>query len=167
MPETIDRRPRTHGQSDGAVANSGLGDTILRPTFFQDNVLNFSADTLKSQRTFHGASGDQAVAYVSSKDVAAVVLLACGEDGGPTNDVGPREQLDIDFDLRQRGLGRRDHRRLLKPFALSSSKGLRRAGPLRRTPLGTNGGTPAPPGSVNTPKNGPGHRLVSADNPSR
>ena len=81
---------KNHGQSDEAVANSGLGYTIIRPTFFQDNILNFSGDTLESQSTFYGASGDQPVAYVSSNDVAAVaaeVLLHPDAHAGKTYDL--------------------------------------------------------------------------------
>lgn len=87
---------KNHGQSDEDVANSGLGYTILRPTFFQDNVLTFSADSLKSQRTFYGASGDQPVAYISSRDIAAVaaeVLLHPEVHAGMTHDLTGGEAL--------------------------------------------------------------------------
>ncbi|MEL6187948.1 MAG: SDR family oxidoreductase [Myxococcota bacterium] len=68
--------PRNHGLGDVAVAESGLSYTILRPTFFQDNIITFSADSLRSEGVFYGASAGQSVAYVSSRDVGAVAAQA-------------------------------------------------------------------------------------------
>lgn len=69
---------RWHGQVDAALAETGLGYTILQPTFFQDNLLTFQAAPLRSDGAFYGASGDGRASYVSSADVArsaAAVLL--------------------------------------------------------------------------------------------
>ena len=72
---------RSHGMGDQAVVDSGLTYTILRPTFFQENILNFSATTLSSEGTFYGASANQPVAYVSGQDVAAVAVQALLHSG--------------------------------------------------------------------------------------
>lgn len=82
--------PRNHGQVDQALEESGLGYTILRPTFFQDNIINYSAPTLKSQGTFYGTSADPKVAYVSTRDIAAVakeILLRPEPHPGKTYDL--------------------------------------------------------------------------------
>lgn len=75
-PESEAWLPRSHGLGDVAAAESGLSYTVVRPTFFQDNVFNFSADTIRGEGTFYGASAHKPTAYVSTRDVAAVVVQA-------------------------------------------------------------------------------------------
>lgn len=70
---------RQHARVEKALASSGVPFAILRPTFFMDNVLTFQREGLLGEGAFHGASGNQPVAYVSSRDVgevAAAVLVA-------------------------------------------------------------------------------------------
>ncbi len=67
---------RSHGSGDDAAAASGMSHTILRPTFFQDNVLNYAASTIREQGTFYGASSGQPAAFISSRDVAGVAVQA-------------------------------------------------------------------------------------------
>jgi uncharacterized protein YbjT (DUF2867 family) len=64
---------RTHGLSEERVKASGIPWTILRPSFFMDNLLNFGGETIKKDGAFYGAAGDAKVAYVSSRDIADVV----------------------------------------------------------------------------------------------
>ena len=61
---------RKHGLADGAVAQSGMGYTILKPTFFQDNLVKFQGQAIAGQGAFYGASAGAKVAYVSSADIA-------------------------------------------------------------------------------------------------
>ena len=78
---------RQHARVERALAESGIGHAILRPTFFMDNVLTFQRDAILATGAFHGASGDQPVVYVSSRDVgevAAQVLRAPAQHGGRT-----------------------------------------------------------------------------------
>jgi uncharacterized protein YbjT (DUF2867 family) len=67
---------RQHAAADAAVAASGLRHTILRPTFFMDNTLNFHGHTIRADGAFYGASAGGSVAYVSSADIAAVAAAA-------------------------------------------------------------------------------------------
>ncbi|MDX2092168.1 MAG: NAD(P)H-binding protein [Kofleriaceae bacterium] len=69
---------RQHARLERAVRESGMAWAFLQPTFFMDNVLTFQRLTVLEQGAFYGASGGQAVSYVSSKDVAevAATLLA-------------------------------------------------------------------------------------------
>ncbi|MCA9670077.1 MAG: SDR family oxidoreductase [Myxococcales bacterium] len=63
---------RWHGASDKALAESGLAYTIVQPTFFMDNLINFSGETIRSQGALYGASAGKPVSYISSADIAAV-----------------------------------------------------------------------------------------------
>lgn len=67
---------RNHGLVDEALAASGIGYTILRPTFFMDNFINYAGATIRAQGTFYGAGGEQQVSWVSSRDIAAVAAEA-------------------------------------------------------------------------------------------
>jgi uncharacterized protein YbjT (DUF2867 family) len=67
---------KNHGQSDRGVEDSGMAYTILRPSFFQDNVFTYAGDVIRATGTFYGAAGDQRVVFVSSKDVADVAATA-------------------------------------------------------------------------------------------
>lgn len=77
-PGSEDGLSRQHGESEQLVKNSGLGWTIIQPTFFMDNVVNYQGEAIKAQGAFYGASRGGKTAYVASADVGAVVarLLA-------------------------------------------------------------------------------------------
>lgn len=64
---------REHGEIEAAVQHSGAGWTILQPTFFMDNLVNFGgAQTIAAEGRFYGAAGEGKSSYVSSADVGAV-----------------------------------------------------------------------------------------------
>lgn len=64
---------REHGEIEEAIKRSEIGWTILQPTFFMDNLLNFgAAQTIAAEGRFYGAAGDGKTAYVSGVDVGAV-----------------------------------------------------------------------------------------------
>lgn len=76
-----------HGAADRALAHSGVGFTVLQPTFFQDNLIKFHADSVRRDGAFYGASAGGATAYISSADIAAsaaAVLLAPAAHAGAT-----------------------------------------------------------------------------------
>ena len=78
---------RRHAAAEAAIRDSGVAWTILRPTFFMDNFINFAGASVREQGTFYGASKDQPVAYVSTRDIAEVaaeILLAPSEHAGQT-----------------------------------------------------------------------------------
>lgn len=68
-----------HGVVEQALADSGLGYTVLQPSFFMDNFFNFHTHTLKSQGTYYGAAGQGQISYVSSKDIADVAVQILSE----------------------------------------------------------------------------------------
>ena len=64
---------RAHAANDQKLKDSGLSWTVIQPTFFMDNFVNFSGDTIRADGAFYGAAGDGKTAYVSSDDIAAVI----------------------------------------------------------------------------------------------
>lgn len=89
-----------HGRCDQAVKESGMNWTILQPTFFQDNLVNFHAASIKDAGAFYGASGMGKTAYVSAADIAACaarVLLDSSPHRGKTYALtGPAAVSDQD-----------------------------------------------------------------------
>lgn len=76
---------RLHAACDAIVKDSGIPYTLLLPTFFQDNVLNFAAGSIKAQGAIYGSAKDGKTSYVSALDigkVAAKVLLAPAAHAG-------------------------------------------------------------------------------------
>jgi uncharacterized protein YbjT (DUF2867 family) len=71
-PDAADGLSKHHGQAEEAVKATGLQWTVLRPTFFQDNVLTYQSGAV-AQGSVYGASHGGQVAYISSKDVGEVV----------------------------------------------------------------------------------------------
>lgn len=72
---------RDHGLGENLVKDSGIPWAIIQPTFFSDNFINYSGDSIKGQSAVYGASGTGKVGYVSSSDVGAVAaeILASPE----------------------------------------------------------------------------------------
>jgi len=85
-PDADEGLSKQHGQAESAVKATGVDWTVLRPTFFQDNVLNYQGAAV-ADGSFFGASGSGRTAYVSSRDVgevAANVLLDPSAHAGQT-----------------------------------------------------------------------------------
>ncbi|HBQ11820.1 MAG TPA: NAD(P)-dependent oxidoreductase [Myxococcales bacterium] len=73
---------RKHAAADGALAESNIDHTILKPTFFQDNLLKYQLGALRGQGAFYGASHGGKVSYVSSRDIAQVAAKVLGDPSG-------------------------------------------------------------------------------------
>jgi len=76
-----------HGQAETLVKDSGLGWTVLQPTFFMDNVVTYGGATIAAEGALYGAAGEGRAAYVSTADiaeVAAAILQSPGEHRGQT-----------------------------------------------------------------------------------
>ena len=78
-PKSEAKLPRDHGTGELLVEKSGLGWTVLRPTFFMDNFVNFQAPAIAATGRFYGASHGGRTAYVSSRDIAAVAAAVLAE----------------------------------------------------------------------------------------
>lgn len=78
---------RHHGESEAAVKESGLQWAILQPNFFMDNLLNYSAGSIKATSAFYGAANEGKTSYVSSRDIgesAAAILRDPEKHAGKT-----------------------------------------------------------------------------------
>jgi uncharacterized protein YbjT (DUF2867 family) len=76
--------PSGHRDSEENIEASGLPYTFLRPNGFMQNLVNYHADTMRSQNAFYGCQGNGAVSIVDIRDIAAVaviVLAATGHEG--------------------------------------------------------------------------------------
>jgi uncharacterized protein YbjT (DUF2867 family) len=81
-PPSSSAPPPHHGRIEEAVAHGGMGWTILQPTFFMDNFVNYgAAQTIAAEGRFYGASGEGKTSYVSSVDVGAVAATILQEPG--------------------------------------------------------------------------------------
>lgn len=95
--EATEGLARQHGQAEVAIKDAGMDWTVIRPTFFQDNVLTYQGAAV-AEGSFYGASNGGQTAYVSSRDVAEVaakVLLEPSSHAGKTYTVtGPQAVSD-------------------------------------------------------------------------
>src|SRR5207245_102693 len=73
-----------HRDSEENIEVSGLPYTFLRPNGFMQNLVNYSAGTIRSENAFYGCQGDGAVSVIDIRDIAAVaviILAATGHEG--------------------------------------------------------------------------------------
>lgn len=91
---------REHGIADQALEASEMGWTILQPTFYMDNFINFQGDAIRSQGAFYGASKGGKAAYVSSADIAAVAVAVLRNPSTHASQryvlTGPQAHADAD-----------------------------------------------------------------------
>ncbi len=82
-PDPIDEA-KWHGEADAAVRQSGIPFTILRPTQYFQNFINFSNPaSVREQGMLFLPLGDSRVSNIDTRDigaVAATVLLAPGHE---------------------------------------------------------------------------------------
>jgi len=103
---------RRHYAVEQAVAASGIPFTILRPTNFMQNYLNYGTpETIKSQSAFYSPLGDARVSAIDTRDVSAIaakVILEAGHAGRRYELTGP-ESLSNDeiASLFSQALGRK------------------------------------------------------------
>jgi uncharacterized protein YbjT (DUF2867 family) len=76
--------PSGHRDSEANIEASGLPYTFLRPNGFMQNLVTYSAGTIRSQNAFYGCQADGAVSMIDIRDIAAaavIVLAATGHEG--------------------------------------------------------------------------------------
>lgn len=71
---------RVHHQLDQALAASGVPNTTLRPNWFMENFFG-AVDSIVQQGAIYGSAADGRVAFIDSRDTAAVAVQALTEDG--------------------------------------------------------------------------------------
>lgn len=83
---------RMHRESEKAIQASGIAWTMLRPTFFMENFLNYYGIDPKKDGTAYLAYGQGKAVWVDGRDVgevAAVALTSRGHEGKAYNLTGP------------------------------------------------------------------------------
>lgn len=67
---------RQHRDADKALAASGLAHTLLRPTFFMQNFVEFYGVSKAEGGTVYLPNGDGPVAWIDARDIGAVAAEA-------------------------------------------------------------------------------------------
>lgn len=92
---------KQHGIAEEHLKKSGLGYTILQPTFFADNFINFQGDAIRGQSTIYGASGEGKASYIDSEDIGRVSARILSEpdahDGKTYVLTGPAAHSDAEI----------------------------------------------------------------------
>lgn len=83
---------RWHREMERYVEESGIPYTILRPAGFMQNLVNYSATSIKREGKFYMPVGEGRVSYIDTRDIAAVaeeVLLSDKHHGKVYELTGP------------------------------------------------------------------------------
>jgi uncharacterized protein YbjT (DUF2867 family) len=84
-PEAAIQLGRMHYAVEKAVEDSGISFTVLRPTNFMQNYLNFGTpQTIQGQGAFYAPLGDAKLSPIDTRDISAVaakVLIESGHEG--------------------------------------------------------------------------------------
>ena len=65
---------RWHREMEKYVEESGIPFTILRPAGFMQNLVNYSAESIKREGKFYMPVGEGKVSYIDTRDIAAVAV---------------------------------------------------------------------------------------------
>lgn len=63
--------PSWHRKVEDKLKASGLGYTILRPNTFMQNIVAYSAASIRAQGAFYWAMGDAKISFIDVRDIAA------------------------------------------------------------------------------------------------
>lgn len=86
---------RWHREMERYVEESGIPYTILRPAGFMQNLVNYSAESIKREGKFYMPVGEGKVSYIDTRDIAAVVeeVLLSDEHHGKVYELTGPEAL--------------------------------------------------------------------------
>ena len=70
-----------HAESEDYIRSTGVPYTFLRPNGFMQNLVNYSAPSIRAIGKFYGTEGDGKVSIIDIRDVAAVSVKVLSEDG--------------------------------------------------------------------------------------
>jgi uncharacterized protein YbjT (DUF2867 family) len=68
--------PGWHRKVEDKLTASGLGYTIFRPNSFMQNILAYSAPSIRAQSAFYAAMGTAHTSFLDVRDIAVVVAKA-------------------------------------------------------------------------------------------
>lgn len=86
---------RWHREMERYVEESGIPYTILRPAGFMQNLVTYSAASIKRESKFYMPVGEGKVSYIDTRDIAsvAVEVLLSGEHQGKVYELTGPEAL--------------------------------------------------------------------------
>src|SRR6202158_5313411 len=68
--------PSWHRKVEDKLKSTGMSYTILRPNGFLQNIVTYSASSIRAQGAFYVAMGDAKVSYLDVGDIAVVAVKA-------------------------------------------------------------------------------------------
>lgn len=72
---------RMNGMAERRVMETGLPYTMLRPTNFMQNFIYYNVAGLAKSRVLRHAVGDARIAFIDTRDIAAIAVAALTEGG--------------------------------------------------------------------------------------
>lgn len=72
---------RWHREIEKYIEASGIAHTFLRPSSFMQNLVTYSADSIKHDGKFYQSTGEGRIGYVDTRDIAAVGIEALTGEG--------------------------------------------------------------------------------------
>lgn len=73
--------PRQHADSEDFIRSTGVPFTFLRPNGFMQNLVHYSAPTIKATGRFYGSEGGGKISFIDVRDVAGVAVKVLSEVG--------------------------------------------------------------------------------------
>jgi uncharacterized protein YbjT (DUF2867 family) len=73
--------PSLHRDSEERIEAAGIAYTFLRPNGFMQDLLTYSAETIRTQSAFYAAQGQGAVSHIDVRDIGAVAVKVLSESG--------------------------------------------------------------------------------------
>ena len=71
--------PSWHRKVEDKLQASGLGYTVLRPNTFMQNIVTYSASSIRALGAFYSAMGDARISFIDVRDIAAAVAKILAE----------------------------------------------------------------------------------------
>lgn len=87
--------PSWHRKVEDKLKASGMTYTILRPNGFLQNIVTYTAPSIRAQGAFYAAMGNAKVSYLDVADIAVVAVKALkgGEHAGKTYELSGPEAI--------------------------------------------------------------------------
>ncbi|WP_109486440.1 NAD(P)H-binding protein [Occallatibacter savannae] len=73
--------PRQHADSEDFIRSTGVPFTFLRPNGFMQNLVHYSAPTIKTIDKFYGSEGGGRISFIDIRDIAAVAVGVLSNEG--------------------------------------------------------------------------------------
>jgi len=72
--------PRQHAESEDYIRSIGIAYTFLRPNGFMQNLVNYSAPSIRTIGRFYGSEGDGKISMIDIRDVAAAAVAVLSRE---------------------------------------------------------------------------------------